>query len=36
MENILDEIEDCISIGITEVFFVDDPSPQSTVGTKVL
>ena len=24
VENILDEMEDCISIGITEVFFVDD------------
>lgn len=24
IDNILDEIEDCISIGITEIFFVDD------------
>ena len=24
IDNILDEVEDCISIGITEVFFVDD------------
>ena len=37
IDNILDEIEDCVSIGITEVHFVDDLfSPNSQWVTQVL